>query len=51
MTRDGGGHIAIVVGRDQNGNLMCCGGNQSDAVTISAFDRCCRKSLENLCEQ
>ena len=38
MTRDGGGHIAIVVGRDQNGNLMCCGGNQSDAVTISAFD-------------
>jgi uncharacterized protein (TIGR02594 family) len=38
MKRDGGGHITIVVGRDQNGNLMCCGGNQSDAVTVAAFD-------------
>ena len=38
MKRDGGGHITIVVGRDQHGNLMCCGGNQSDAVTIAAFD-------------
>ncbi len=38
MKREGGGHIAIVVGRDQNGNLMCCGGNQSDAVTIAPFD-------------
>ena len=36
MKRDGGGHITIVVGRDQHGNLMCCGGNQSDAVTIAA---------------
>jgi uncharacterized protein (TIGR02594 family) len=38
MKREGGGHIAIVVGRDQHGNLMCCGGNQSDAVTIAPFD-------------
>jgi uncharacterized protein (TIGR02594 family) len=38
MKRDGGGHITIVVGRDKNGNLMCCGGNQSDAVTVTAFD-------------
>jgi uncharacterized protein (TIGR02594 family) len=37
MKRDGGGHIAIVVGRDQHGNLMCLGGNQSDAVNIKPF--------------
>ena len=30
MKREGGGHIAIVVGRDTRGNLMCLGGNQSD---------------------
>lgn len=38
MRRDGGGHITLVVGRDQHGNIMCCGGNQSDAVTVAAFD-------------
>jgi uncharacterized protein (TIGR02594 family) len=38
MKRDGGGHITIVVGKDQRGNIMCCGGNQSDAVTVAAFD-------------
>lgn len=38
MQRSGGGHIPIVVGRDQNGNLMCVGGNQSDAVNIKPFD-------------
>jgi uncharacterized protein (TIGR02594 family) len=37
MKREGGGHIAIVVGRDQNGNLMCLGGNQEDAVNIKPF--------------
>jgi uncharacterized protein (TIGR02594 family) len=37
MKRQGGGHIAIVVGRDQHGNLMCLGGNQSDAVNIKPF--------------
>jgi uncharacterized protein (TIGR02594 family) len=37
MKRQGGGHIAIVVGRDQKGNLLCLGGNQSDAVNIAAF--------------
>jgi uncharacterized protein (TIGR02594 family) len=31
------GHIAIVVGRDQHGNLMCLGGNQDDAVNIKPF--------------
>lgn len=39
MLRDGGGHIAVVVGRDQNGNIMCLGGNQSDAVNIKPFAR------------
>lgn len=38
MQRSGGGHIPIIVGRDQNGNLMCVGGNQSDAVNIKPFD-------------
>lgn len=37
MKRDGGGHIAIVVGRDQHGNLMCVGGNQGDEVSIRPF--------------
>jgi uncharacterized protein (TIGR02594 family) len=37
MLRNGGGHITIVVGRDQHGNIMGLGGNQSDAVTIAPF--------------
>jgi len=37
MKRDGGGHIVIVVGKDQHGNLMCLGGNQSDQVSIIPF--------------
>jgi uncharacterized protein (TIGR02594 family) len=37
MKREGGGHIAIVVGRDTRGNLMCLGGNQSDTVSIIPF--------------
>jgi hypothetical protein len=27
-----------VVGRDQNGDLMCLGGNQSDAVNITRIE-------------
>lgn len=38
MQRSGGGHIPIVIGRDQKGNIMCLGGNQSDAVNIKPFD-------------
>jgi uncharacterized protein (TIGR02594 family) len=37
MKRAGGGHIVIVVGRDNWGNLMCLGGNQDDAVNIKPF--------------
>lgn len=37
MLRNGGGHIICIVGRDQNGNIMGLGGNQSDAVNIKPF--------------
>lgn len=37
MLRDGGGHIGVVVGQDQRGNVMLLGGNQSDAVNIKPF--------------
>lgn len=39
MVRNGGGHIMIIVGKDQNGNVMGLGGNQSDAVNIKPFAR------------
>lgn len=31
------GHVGFVVGKSADGRLMVLGGNQSDAVTISAF--------------
>lgn len=37
MLRNGGGHIGVVVGKDQHGNIMLLGGNQNDAVTIAPF--------------
>jgi uncharacterized protein (TIGR02594 family) len=37
MKRVGGGHVTTVVGRDQHGNIMGLGGNQSDAVNIEPF--------------
>jgi uncharacterized protein (TIGR02594 family) len=37
MLRSGGGHIIQIVGRDQHGNIMGLGGNQSDAVNIEPF--------------
>ena len=37
--RDGGGHVGLVVGRAAETNcLMVLGGNQGDAVRVSAFD-------------
>ena len=39
FSRKGGGHVGFVVGRNRNGNLMVLGGNQGDAVAISAFDK------------
>lgn len=37
FTRDGGGHVGFVVGKDVRGNLMVLGGNQNDMVCISPF--------------
>ncbi len=37
MMRNGGGHVTTIMGRDQHGNFMGMGGNQSDAVTIAPF--------------
>jgi uncharacterized protein (TIGR02594 family) len=37
MSREGGGHITVVVGRDKAVHIMGLGGNQSDAVTIEPF--------------
>lgn len=38
FTRNGGGHVGFVAGRDLLGHIMVLGGNQSDAVNIKAFD-------------
>lgn len=37
FTRDGGGHVGFIVGKDARGNLMVLGGNQSNAVSIAPF--------------
>lgn len=37
--RPGGGHVGLVVGVDQRGNVLTLGGNQGDRVTIAPFDR------------
>lgn len=36
-SRNGGGHVGFVVGKDQFGNIMLLGGNQGDMVKISPF--------------
>lgn len=36
--REGGGHVGLVVGRDQRGRLLVLGGNQGNAVSIAPFD-------------
>lgn len=36
-TRAGGGHVTFVAGRNKNGILACCGGNQDDSVNISEY--------------
>lgn len=37
FTREGGGHVGFLVGKDAAGNLLILGGNQSDQVNIRAF--------------
>lgn len=39
FTRDGGGHVGFVVGRNDRGELLVLGGNQNDCVSISAFNQ------------
>lgn len=39
FSRPGGYHVGFVVGQDKLGNLMVLGGNQGDAVKVSAFRR------------
>lgn len=38
FTREGGGHVGFVVGKDEAGRLLVLGGNQGDQVCIRAFD-------------
>lgn len=37
FTREGGGHVGFVVGKDSRGNILVLGGNQSNAVSIAPF--------------
>lgn len=37
--RSGGGHVGIIAGIDEHGNLMVLGGNQGNAVCIMPFAR------------
>ena len=37
FSRDGGGHVGLVVGRTRAGGLAVIGGNQGDRVCIAAF--------------
>lgn len=38
FTRKGGGHVGFVVGATKDGKILVLGGNQSNAVSIAAFD-------------
>lgn len=38
FTRNGGGHVGFVAGKDDKGRLMVLGGNQGNSVTIAPFD-------------
>ena len=39
FTRDGGGHVGFVVGKDSKDRLMVLGGNQGDKVSIVPFEK------------
>lgn len=39
FSRDGGGHVGFVVGKDSAGRLQVLGGNQGNKVSIAPFDR------------
>lgn len=37
LSRQGGGHVGFVIGKDRNGNLLLLGGNQGNRVSVAAF--------------
>lgn len=37
LTREGGGHVAFVVGKDKQGNILLLGGNQGNMVSIAKY--------------
>ena len=39
MEREGGGHITMFEGDNGDGTIACRGGNQSDAVNVSNYDK------------
>jgi len=39
FTRQGGGHVGFVVGKDDKNRLMVLGGNQGNKVSIAPFDQ------------
>lgn len=39
LKRAGGGHVGFVVGENEKGDLLLLGGNQNNAVNISAFSK------------
>lgn len=38
-SRNGGGHVGFVVGRDEKGRLMVLGGNQDNSVSIAPYNQ------------
>ena len=38
MEREGGGHVTLYEGMDEDGDWRCRGGNQSDAVNVQSYD-------------
>lgn len=38
FTRDGGGHVGFVVGKDTRGRLLVLGGNQGNKVSVAPFE-------------
>jgi len=38
LERDGGHHVGFYAGRDDKGKVLLLGGNQADAVNVSAFE-------------
>lgn len=39
MSRKGGGHVCIIIGKTRDGRLVVIGGNQNNQVSIAAYPR------------